>query len=166
MPGACPTGSIVRTEFGSVYVQPDICNGCGYCVVGCPFGVIDRRPDDGRAFKCTFCYDRQKVGLKPACAKACPTESIKFGELETLRSQARGTVEELHARGNDGRGALRSAGLQCRRPPRDVHRPRRSRRLQPAGSPEVPTIELRDGWRSAALAGVVMLVVTAIAFLV
>jgi formate dehydrogenase iron-sulfur subunit len=59
---ACPTGSITRTEFGGVYVQPDICNGCGYCVVSCPFGVIDRRPDDGRAFKCTFCYDRQKAG--------------------------------------------------------------------------------------------------------
>ena len=73
---ACPTGSIVRTEFGGVFVQPDICNGCGYCVVSCPFGVIDRRPDDGRAFKCTFCYDRQKAGEQPACAKACPTGSI------------------------------------------------------------------------------------------
>ncbi|MCA1563671.1 MAG: 4Fe-4S dicluster domain-containing protein, partial [Acidobacteria bacterium] len=60
---ACPTGSIVRTEFGGVFVQPDVCNGCGYCVVSCPFGVIERRPDDGRAFKCTFCYDRQKGGL-------------------------------------------------------------------------------------------------------
>src|SRR5436305_7295279 len=73
---ACPTGAIVRTEFGGVFVQPDICNGCGYCVVSCPFGVVERNPEDGRAFKCTFCYDRQKVGLKPACATACPTESI------------------------------------------------------------------------------------------
>jgi formate dehydrogenase iron-sulfur subunit len=60
---ACPTGSIVRTEVGSVLVQNDVCNGCGYCVVSCPFGVIDRRPaplvDAGGAFKCTFCYDRQ-----------------------------------------------------------------------------------------------------------
>ena len=56
---ACPTGSIVRTEVGSVLVQNDVCNGCGYCVVSCPFGVIDRRPsplpDAGGAFKCTFC---------------------------------------------------------------------------------------------------------------
>jgi formate dehydrogenase iron-sulfur subunit len=66
---ACPTGSIVRTEVGSAFVQPDVCNGCGYCVVSCPFGVIDKRPEDGRAFKCTFCYDRQKAGLVPACAK-------------------------------------------------------------------------------------------------
>src|SRR3954469_12430938 len=68
---ACPTGALVRTEFGGVYLQPDVCNGCGYCVSACPFGVVDRRPEDGRAFKCTFCYDRQKEGLKPACASAC-----------------------------------------------------------------------------------------------
>src|SRR6266436_9366799 len=96
---ACPTGSIVRTEFGSVFVQPDVCNGCGYCVVSCPFGVIDRRPDDGRAFKCTFCYDRQKAGLVPACAKACPTESIQFGPLEQLRDKARARLEQLDAAG-------------------------------------------------------------------
>jgi formate dehydrogenase iron-sulfur subunit len=96
---ACPTGSIVRTEFGSVYVQPDICNGCGYCVVTCPFGVIDRRPDDGRAFKCTFCYDRQKVGLEPACAKACPTGSILFGDLDALERAADRRIAELHGAG-------------------------------------------------------------------
>jgi formate dehydrogenase iron-sulfur subunit len=95
----CPTGAIVRTEFDSVYVQPDICNGCGYCVVGCPFGVIDRREDDGRAWKCTLCYDRQKDGMEPACAKACPTDSIQFGDLDELRETARRRVDELHARG-------------------------------------------------------------------
>src|SRR6185503_16166758 len=66
---ACPTGAIVRTEFGGVFVQPDICNGCAYCIVSCPFGVVAKNEKDGRAFKCTFCYDRQKVGLKPACAQ-------------------------------------------------------------------------------------------------
>ncbi len=96
---ACPTGAIVRTEFESVFVQQDVCNGCGYCVVACPFGVIDRREDDGRAWKCTLCYDRQKEGLVPACAKACPTESIQFGELDELKSKARERVEQLHARG-------------------------------------------------------------------
>ena len=69
-----------------MFVQPDVCNGCGYCVVSCPFGVIDKRPEDGRAFKCTFCYDRQKAGLIPACAKACPTQSIQFGDLEELQA--------------------------------------------------------------------------------
>ena len=96
---ACPTGAIVRTEFDSVYVQPDICNGCGYCVVGCPFGVIDRSEEDGRAWKCTLCYDRLQDGMEPACAKACPTDSIVFGELEDLKEQARDRVEELHERG-------------------------------------------------------------------
>ena len=96
---ACPTGAIIRTEHGSVYVQPDVCNGCGYCVVSCPFGVIDRREDDGRAFKCTLCYDRLQGGLEPACAKACPTDSIVFGDLEDLRAKARARVEDLRARG-------------------------------------------------------------------
>jgi formate dehydrogenase iron-sulfur subunit len=96
---ACPTGAIVRTEFGSVYVQPDVCNGCGYCVSACPFGVVDRLEDDGRAFKCTLCYDRLKGGLEPACAKACPTDSITFGPLDELRAKARARVEALHAQG-------------------------------------------------------------------
>ena len=95
----CPTGAIIRTEFDSVYVQPDVCNGCGYCIVGCPFGVIDRRADDGRAWKCTLCYDRLGEGLTPACAKACPTESIQFGSLLELRDRARRRVDELHQRG-------------------------------------------------------------------
>ncbi|MBV9489502.1 MAG: 4Fe-4S dicluster domain-containing protein [Verrucomicrobia bacterium] len=100
---ACPTGSIVRTETGTVFVQDDVCNGCGYCVVSCPFGVIDRRPKPqpkaGGAFKCTFCYDRQKVGLVPACAKTCPTESIMFGPLDELRVHAERRVAQLHALG-------------------------------------------------------------------
>jgi formate dehydrogenase iron-sulfur subunit len=96
---SCPTGAIVRTEFDSVYVQPDICNGCGYCVVSCPFGVIDRREDDGRAWKCTLCYDRLKEDMAPACAKACPTDSIKFGDLEELRETAEARVRTLQQAG-------------------------------------------------------------------
>jgi formate dehydrogenase iron-sulfur subunit len=96
---ACPTGAIIRNEFGAVYVQPDICNGCGYCVPSCPFGVVALQHDDGRAFKCTLCYDRQKDGLEPACAKACPTDSITFGDLDDLKMRARQRVAELHARG-------------------------------------------------------------------
>ncbi|HKW23027.1 MAG TPA: 4Fe-4S dicluster domain-containing protein [Ktedonobacterales bacterium] len=96
---ACPTGAIIRNEFGDVYVQPDICNGCGYCQPACPFGVIEVNHDDGRAWKCTLCYDRQKDGLEPACAKACPTQSIQFGEVEELQTRARERVGMLHARG-------------------------------------------------------------------
>ncbi len=99
---ACPTGAIIRNEFGDVYVQPDICNGCGYCQVACPFGVIEVSAEDGRAWKCTLCYDRQKVGLTPACAKACPTQSIQFGDLEELRERGRRRVRQLHERGVSG----------------------------------------------------------------
>ncbi len=95
----CPTGALVRTEFGTVIVQPDVCNGCAYCVSACPFGVIDRREDDGRAWKCTMCYDRLRGGLEPACAKACPTDSIQFGPLDELRAIAQFRLEELHAGG-------------------------------------------------------------------
>ncbi len=95
----CPTGALVRTEFGTVIVQPDVCNGCAYCVSACPFGVIDRREDDGRAWKCTMCYDRLRGGLEPACAKACPTDSIQFGPLDELRVTAQARLEELHAAG-------------------------------------------------------------------
>jgi formate dehydrogenase iron-sulfur subunit len=97
----CPTGAIFRTEFGTVVVQSDVCNGCGYCVPACPYGVLDKREDDGRIFKCTLCYDRLGVGQEPACAKACPTESIQFGELDELRERAAHRVEELHERGVD-----------------------------------------------------------------
>src|SRR3954454_16692412 len=101
----CPTGSLFRTEFGTVVVQDDICNGCGYCVPACPFGVIERRtgtPDVknvGIAQKCTLCYDRIGADQTPACAQACPTESIQFGDVDELRERARLRQEQLHAAG-------------------------------------------------------------------
>ncbi len=96
---ACPTGALIHNEFGNVYIQPDICNGCAYCIAACPFGVITRSTIDGHAHKCTLCYDRQRDGLVPACAKACPTESIQFGPIDELRERARKRVEDLHQRG-------------------------------------------------------------------
>ena len=119
----CPTGALVRTEFGTVIVQPDVCNGCAYCVSACPFGVIDRREDDGRAWKCTMCYDRLRGDLEPACAKACPTDSIQFGPLDELRAIAQTRLDEVHA----GR---RHAGPALRRGPRG--RRRRGGRVLPA----------------------------------
>jgi formate dehydrogenase iron-sulfur subunit len=101
----CPTGSLFRTEFGTVVVQDDICNGCGYCVPACPFGVIDRREGEsgqrnvGIAQKCTLCYDRLGAGNTPACAQACPTESIIFGDLDELRARAAARVDTLHQQG-------------------------------------------------------------------
>ncbi len=99
---ACPTGAIIHNEFENVYIQSDICNGCSYCIAACPFGVITRASFDGHTHKCTLCYDRQKDGLVPACAKACPTESIQFGPIEELRQRAKKRVEDLHRRGVAG----------------------------------------------------------------
>ena len=96
---ACPTGALFRTEFGTVVVQQDVCNGCGYCVPACPFGVVDRDHDDGRAAKCTLCYDRLQDGLEPACAKACPTDSIQFGPYDELVERAQRRVARLHEKG-------------------------------------------------------------------
>jgi formate dehydrogenase iron-sulfur subunit len=118
----CPTGSLFRTEYGTVVVQQDICNGCGYCVPACPFGVLDRRDlprhsgdppvevfglqlgkkEDGRVWKCTLCYDRLKGGHEPACAKACPTDSIQFGPLDELRERAEKRLEKLEAESWNG----------------------------------------------------------------
>jgi formate dehydrogenase iron-sulfur subunit len=161
---ACPTGSIVRTEVGSVFVQPDICNGCGYCVVSCPFGVIEKRPEDGRAFKCTFCYDRQKAGLIPACAKACPTESIQFGDLEVLRQRAKKRVQNLQERGySDARiydpqetsvGGIHAFFVILGEP--------EAYNLPPA--PEVPTAYLKSAWTSAFISAAIIFAIVCAAF--
>ncbi len=99
---ACPTGALIRTEYETVVLQPDVCNGCGYCVPACPFGVVDRDQIDGRAGKCTLCYDRLEDGLEPACAKACPTDSIQFGPYDELVELASRRVATLHERGLEG----------------------------------------------------------------
>ena len=99
---ACPTGALIRTEHETVVLQPDVCNGCGYCVPACPFGVVDRDHVDGRAAKCTLCYDRLEDGLEPACAKACPTDSIQFGPYEELVELASRRVAQLHSRDVSG----------------------------------------------------------------
>jgi formate dehydrogenase iron-sulfur subunit len=99
---ACPTGALIRTEFQTVVLQADVCNGCGYCVPWCPFGVVDKDHVDGRAGKCTLCYDRLEDGLEPACAKSCPTDSIQFGPYDELVEIAERRVATLRKRGVGG----------------------------------------------------------------
>jgi len=162
----CPTGALFRTEFGTVVVQEDICNGCGYCIPACPYGVIDRREDDGRAWKCTLCYDRIGDGLTPACAKACPTESIQYGPLEELRERAQARVEQMHEAGvpearlygqdpTDGVGGDGAFFLLLDEP--EVY-----------GLPPDPVVTTRDlpkMWRRAGLAAATMTAAVAAAFL-
>jgi formate dehydrogenase iron-sulfur subunit len=180
----CPTGSLFRTEFGTVVVQEDICNGCGYCVPACPFGVLDKRhlprkPDDeplalpllgkkedGRVWKCTLCYDRLKGGHEPACAKACPTDSIQFGEVDELRERAHKRLDKLEQNGwngarlygddpDDGVGGFGAFFLLLDEP--EVYG------LPP--DPVVTTKHLPEMWKTTALAAAATLVGTALAFL-
>ncbi len=95
----CPTGAIIRTEFDTVYIQPSVCNGCRDCIAACPYGVIEMDKNKGVAQKCTLCYDRLQGGLEPACAKACPTQSIQFGPVIELRQRAEERVNKLHDQG-------------------------------------------------------------------
>jgi formate dehydrogenase iron-sulfur subunit len=148
----CPTGAIVRTEFGTVVIQDDVCNGCGYCVVACPFGVISEKKQEGTMGKCTLCYDRLKAGETPACAKACPTESIQFGPVDELRERAERRLQNvqqrfegaqlyLHDR-NDGIGGGGSMFLLLDKP--EVYG------LPP--NPVVPTAHLPQMWQAAGFA--------------
>jgi formate dehydrogenase iron-sulfur subunit len=180
----CPTGALFRTEYGTVVVQEDICNGCGYCVPACPFGVLDkrhlpRRPEDaplalpllgkqedGRVWKCTLCYDRLKGGHEPACAKACPTDSIQFGELDELHERADARLEKLRAQNwngaqlygrdpDDGVGGFGAFFLLLDEP--EVYG------LPP--DPVVTTKHLPQMWKTTAIAAAATVIGTAIAFL-
>src|SRR5213083_1292501 len=182
----CPTGSLFRTEYGTVVVQQDICNGCGYCVPACPFGVLDRRDlsrhsadppvevfgfqlgkkEDGRVWKCTLCYDRLKGGHEPACAKACPTDSIQFGPLDELRERADARLEKLREERwngaqlygrdpDDGVGGFGAFFLLLDEP--EVYG------LPP--DPVVTTKHLPSMWTTTAIAAAATVVGTALAFL-
>jgi formate dehydrogenase iron-sulfur subunit len=165
---ACPTGAIVRTETGGVFVQEDVCNGCGYCTVACPFGVVQRRPEPlpgaGGAFKCTFCYDRQKSGLPPACAKACPTESIQFGPLDELRERAKRRLGVLHAQGYDDVVLYDPTATSVG----GIHAfflvPGDPAAFGLPASPEAPVAYLARSWASALLTSAALIAVSLAAF--
>ncbi|WP_106506232.1 4Fe-4S dicluster domain-containing protein [Brachybacterium timonense] len=180
----CPTGALFRSEHGSVVVQQDICNGCGTCVGACPFGVIERRDDGtispkesrdprvdteakemGTAHKCTLCYDRLVDGEQPACAKTCPTTSIKFGTREDMVASAQERVRELHERGmtearlygansKDGVGGTGSVFLLLDEP--EVYG------LPP--DPQVPTKDLPSMYARVGIAAVGMAAAALLAF--
>ncbi|HEX5144461.1 MAG TPA: 4Fe-4S dicluster domain-containing protein [Mycobacterium sp.] len=182
----CPTGAMFRTEFGTVVVQHDVCNGCGTCVAGCPFGVVERRNDGtfgtpherserpgasddkpvtGVAQKCTLCYDRLVDDQIPACAQTCPTTSIKFGDHDELVVQARERVAQLHARGmtearlygaNEHDGVGGTGSIFLLLDEPEVYG------LPP--DPRVPTADLMQMFKRATVAGAGMLAAAAVAF--
>ncbi len=95
----CPTSAIIRTEFDTVYIQEPVCNGCRDCIGACPFGVIHVSETKHVAQKCTFCYDRLQNNRVPACAQACPTQSINFGPIAELQKKAQDRLGQLHRQG-------------------------------------------------------------------
>jgi formate dehydrogenase iron-sulfur subunit len=127
--------------------------------------VIDQRRGDGRAWKCTLCYDRIGDGLMPACAQACPTQSIQYGPLDELRERAAWRVDELHEAGesaarlyghdpDDGVGGDGAFFLLLDEP--EVYG------LPP--DPVVTTRDLPDMWRRAGMAALAMAAAVAVAF--
>jgi len=157
----CPTGAIIRTEFDSVFIQQDTCNGCRACVAACPFGVVDMGAD-GKAHKCTLCYDRLQHGMEPACAQACPTDSIRFGEVSELMAIADQRVAELRAQGVDAYiygkddivGGLNCFFLLVDRP--EVYG-------LPA-KPELPSANVPEGFGVSALTAAALAVTGAVSF--
>jgi formate dehydrogenase iron-sulfur subunit len=95
----CPTNAIIRTEFDTVFIQQDTCNGCRNCIAACPYGVIGFSEKTGTARKCTLCYDRLQNDMTPACAKVCPTQSIQFGNLVDLQTAADKRLADLRRAG-------------------------------------------------------------------
>lgn len=88
----CPTGALSYNEMGFVQYEKEKCSGCGYCAGFCPFGVpqMETNKVTGVAImnKCTFCHDRVTNDEQPACAAACTTGAIKYGERTELIAEA------------------------------------------------------------------------------
>ena len=91
---ACPVSALEKTEDGPVVYHADICLGCRYCQLACPFKVPRFEWDKiiPEITKCTMCGDRVAAGLEPACAKVCPTDAIVFGDRDELITEAESRI--------------------------------------------------------------------------
>jgi formate dehydrogenase iron-sulfur subunit len=91
---ACPVSALEKTENGPVVYHADICLGCRYCQLACPFKVprFEWNKIIPEITKCTMCADRVAAGLEPACAKVCPTDAIVFGDRDKLIEEAESRI--------------------------------------------------------------------------
>lgn len=91
----CPAGAISKDEStGIVFIDPEICIGCGTCVTACPYSmpVIDK--ESTLASKCDFCADRVKEGKDPYCVESCPGRARHFGDLNDPNSEVSKLIAE------------------------------------------------------------------------
>jgi formate dehydrogenase beta subunit len=102
---ACPVEPVKAMthvkELGIVYVNKDLCIGCGACHEYCPWNIPQIDDNIGKSTKCTFCVDRVTNDLKPACAKACPTGSITFGDYAKVLDMAHKAKDRLTQKGRN-----------------------------------------------------------------
>jgi len=111
----CPVGATWQEKDGPVVVDYNWCIGCRYCMAACPYGArhfnwgepsiptadvnpvthyLGNRPrPKGVVEKCTFCVQRTRKGLYPACVEICPVGARKFGNLADPKSEVRYVIE-------------------------------------------------------------------------
>lgn len=104
---ACPHEAIRRGADGRVEIDPDTCQGDQCCTEACPYGAIGIDPQTGRADKCDLCTHRTDVGLDPACVNVCPTDVLRFGDLDDIEDPA-----TRHAQRHGARPMKEEAGTK------------------------------------------------------
>jgi formate dehydrogenase iron-sulfur subunit len=93
----CPVHAFEKTPEGPVLYHPELCMGCRYCVMACPYYALAyeyNNPLTPRVMRCTMCYPRIKEGLIPGCAEACPMGAITFGKRDELIEIARERIRK------------------------------------------------------------------------
>ncbi len=92
----CMLGALSKREFGVVSWNGDLCVGCRYCQLACPFGVpkFEFNKAAPKIVKCEMCLPRLKEGKQPACTEVCPREAVIFGKLEDLKREAHARLEK------------------------------------------------------------------------